>query len=300
MRPELDPVDRLSALLERFRVHTHLFHSGALCGLTTFDARPGRAFLHVLRRGELVVTHRARSGAPRRLRLSEPGVLFYPRPITHQFHNPPVDGADFTCATLRFDGGERNPLVRALPPLIVLPLAQVDGLGPALNLLFAETGRVRCGQRLLADRLFEVVLIQLLRWIIDHHQEAGVQPGLVTGLSDPRIARVLVAMHESPGAAWGLRSMAARAGMSRSAFAATFKAVVGQPPVDYLADWRMTLAQSMLRDGQSVKLIAKTLGYANASALSRLFRARSGLSPSRWISQAVSGEPAGTPAMSRA
>ena len=65
-------VDRLSALLERFRVRAHLFHAGPLCGVTPFAAEPGRAFLHVLRRGEMEVMHRPRSGAPRRLRLNQP------------------------------------------------------------------------------------------------------------------------------------------------------------------------------------------------------------------------------------
>ncbi|MCP2807333.1 cupin domain-containing protein, partial [Salmonella enterica subsp. enterica serovar Typhimurium] len=85
-----------------------------------------------------------------------------------------------------------------LPPLIVLPLVRVPGLDLALELLFSETDRVRCGQRLLADRLFEVVVLQLLRWLLDHPQEAGVRPGLIIGLSDPRLARALVAMHDSP------------------------------------------------------------------------------------------------------
>ena len=60
-------VDRLSALLERFRVRAHLFHAGPLCGVTHFAAQPGRAFLHVLRRGDMRVTHRPYSGAPRKL-----------------------------------------------------------------------------------------------------------------------------------------------------------------------------------------------------------------------------------------
>src|SRR3546814_11423683 len=86
----------------------------------------------------------------------EPTLLLYPCPFTHRFHNPPVEGSDFTCARLNFDGGSYNPLARALPPLIALPLARVSGLDLALELLFAETDRVRCGQRLLADRLFEI------------------------------------------------------------------------------------------------------------------------------------------------
>ncbi|WP_423199030.1 MULTISPECIES: AraC family transcriptional regulator [unclassified Cupriavidus] len=277
----ITPQDRLSALLERFRVRAHLFHVGPLCGLTRFDVK-GRGFLHVLREGGMEVTHSAR-GLPRHLRVDEPTLLFYPRQVVHRFHNPPVDGSQFTCATLEFAGGDMNPVARALPPLIVLPLARVQGLSPALRLLFAETEHVRCGQRLLADRLFEVVLIQLLRWLLDHPQLAGVQPGLITGLSDARLARALIAMHEGPGEPWTLARMAERAGMSRSAFAAAFHANVGQTPADYLADWRVSLAQARLREGVPVKRLADELGYANPSALSRAFQVRVGLSPRDWL-----------------
>ena len=278
-------IDRLSSLLERFRVRAHLFHAGPLCGVTHFDARPGRGFLHVLRRGEMALTHRAKSGAPRRIRLREPSLLFYPRPLAHDFHNAPEEDSDFVCAALDFDGGSGNPLLQALPPLVVLPLSQVDGLGHSLALLFAETDRVRCGARLLADRLFEVVLIQLLRWLLDHPEEAGMPAGLITGLSEPRLARALSALHEHPGKPWSLERMAERAGMSRSAFAAGFKAAVGQTPADYLAHWRLMLAQSQLRQGRSIKAIADELGYANPSALSRLFSQKIGRSPRHWLTQ---------------
>ncbi len=277
-------IDRLSSLLERFKVRARLFHQGPLCGISRFPAEPGRGFLHVMRRGELELRHGAKqSELPRRLLVTEPTLLFYPRPLAHQFRNPPEDGSDFVCAELEFDGAALNPLVRALPPLVVLPLARVEGLGLSLQLLFSETERLRCGQRLLADRLFEVVLIQLLRWLIDHPAEAGVQPGLITGLADPRLARALVALHEAPGEAWSLAAMAERAGMSRSAFAAHFKAVLAQTPAHYLADWRLTLAQSRLRQGRPVKQIADELGYASASALSRLFSQRLGRSPRQWL-----------------
>src|SRR5690606_11352017 len=160
---------------------------------------------------------------------------------------------------------------------------KLPGLALSLELLFFETAQVRCGQRLLADRIFEVVLIQLLRWLLDHPQEAGVQPGLVTGLSDPRLARVLVSMHEQPGEAWTHERMAATAGMSRTAFATRFRDLVGQTPADYLGDWRIALARSRLRDGEPIKRLANELGYANPSALSRAFSARVGLSPRQWL-----------------
>ena len=277
------PIDRLSGLLERFRVRAQLHHAGALCGLTHFDACDGHGYLHVLRRGRLDVRHPGAREVPRRLSFDEPALLLYPRPFTHRFHNPPADGPDFTCARLDFDGGAHNPLARALPPLVALPLARVPGLHAALELLFAETDHVRCGQRLLADRLFEVVVLQLLRWLLDHPAEAGVRPGLITGLSDPRLARALVALHDAPGEPWTLARMAACAGMSRTAFAGAFRDAVGQTPADYLAGWRIALAQSRLREGRPVKALAEELGYANPSALSRAFTARVGQSPREWL-----------------
>ena len=282
-------IDRLSVLLERFRVRAQLFHSGAICGLARFEARSGHGYLHVLRRGRMAVTHAARSGAQRRLELDQPTLLFYPRPLDHAFHNPPREGADFTCAELAFDGGAAHPLVRALPPLLAVPLAVVPGLGGALDLLFAETDQVRCGRRLLADRLFEVVLIQLLRWLLDHPREAGVDPGLIAGLSDPRIARALSAIHERPGDPWTLARMAASAGMSRTVFAATFREAVGRTPADYLADWRIALAQAELARGRPLKALAQELGYANPSALSRAFAQRTGRSAREWLRSAAPG-----------
>ena len=276
-------VDRLSALLERFRVRAHLFHAGPLCGVTHFAAQPGRAFLHVLRRGDMRVTHQPHSGAPRKLRLTEPTLLFYPRPLDHDFHNAPVDGSDFVCATLDFDGGVRHPLVQALPSVLALPVAQVQGIEQTLQLLFAETERVRCGQRLLADRLFEVLLLQMLRWLLDHPAEGGVQAGVLAGLADPRLARALTGVHEQPGAAWSLDTLARAAGMSRSAFAAAFKAAVGTSPGDYLLRWRVSVAQAQLRSGAPVKAVSDTLGYASPAAFSRAFTQVVGASPRAWL-----------------
>ncbi|MFY3382843.1 AraC family transcriptional regulator [Paracidovorax sp. MALMAid1276] len=276
-------VDRLSALLERFRVRAHLFHAGPLCGVTHYAAQPGRAFLHVLRRGDMRVTHQPHSGAPRTLRLAEPTLLFYPRPLAHDFHNAPLEGSDFVCATLDFDGGARHPLVQALPSVLALPVARVQGIGQTLQLLFAETEQVRCGQRLLADRLLEVLLLQMLRWLLDHPDEGGVQAGVLAGLAHPKLARALTGLHEQPGADWSLQALAREAGMSRSAFAAEFKAAVGTSPGDYLLRWRVSIAQAQLRGGTSVKAVSDSLGYASPAAFSRAFTQAVGVSPRGWL-----------------
>lgn len=279
------PTDRLSALLERFRVRAHLFHAGPLCGITHFPAVPGRAFLHVLRRGSLEVAHPAGSGAARRTVLCEPTLLLYPRPLEHHFHNAPREGSDFVCATLEFDGGARHPLVHALPACLVLPIAQVEGIGQTLALLFAETERVRCGQRLLANRLFEVLLLQVLRWLLDHPTHSGISTGLLAGLAHPKLARALTGMHERPGDTWSLERLAQAAGMSRSAFAAQFRAALGMPPGEYLLHWRVSVAQTWLRAGRPVQQISDALGYASPAAFSRAFAQVAGASPRQWLQQ---------------
>jgi AraC-like DNA-binding protein len=280
------PLDRLSSILERFRLQAQLHHSGALCGMHQFDASEGFGYLHVLRRGKLTVSHPDAKEVPKTMSFNEPTFLLYPRPFTHRFHNPPSVGSDFTCAKLMFEGGADNPLARAFPSLIALPLARVPGLQAVLELLFAETDRVRCGQRLLADRLFEVVVIQLLRWFLDNPDEVGSEPGLIAGLSNPRLARALTAMHQAPGDSWTLELLAERAGMSRTAFANRFREEVGQTPADYLSNWRIALAKTKLLNGLAVKNLAEELGYANPSALSRAFTARVGMSPREWLAQA--------------
>lgn len=286
-------VDRISPLLDRFRVRTRVFHTGPLCGVTTFAAQPGRGFLHVLRRGEMTVTHQCSDGRLTTTAVDRPSLLLYPRPLEHAFHNAPTEDSDFACATLDFEGGSTHPLVRTLPPVVALPLDAVAVLEPSLELLFSEIDNVRCGQRVLADRLFEVVLIQLFRWMLDHTDELGLPAGLLPGLADERLARVLIAIHQSPGRPWTLTTMAREAAMSRSSFAAAFKQTVGQTPAGYLTDWRLTIAQDQLRRGATVSSIAVELGYSNPSAFSRVFTQRLGCSPRAWLASVAPQESGG-------
>ena len=238
--------------------------------------------MHVLRRGQMEVRYRGPIGIVH-AQLLRPTLLLFLKPVHHEFINPPIDGSGFTCASLDFDGGDRNPIVQSLPAAILIPLDEMEGIEPTLALLFSEADKTRCGSRLLVDRLFEVVLIQVLRWIIDHPVEAGVAQGMMMGLSDPRLARCLSAVHEKPQEEWSLERMAGIAGMSRSAFASAFKAATGISPVAYVLDWRLSVATSRLRDGRPIKQLASDLGFADAPSLSKAFRKRMGMSPGQWL-----------------
>jgi transcriptional regulator GlxA family with amidase domain len=131
----------------------------------------------------------------------------------------------------------------------------------------------------LLDRLFEVLLIQILRHLMDNGQ---AQVGMLAGLAHPRLRLAMIAMHERPAEEWSLEALAARAGMSRSVFANAFRDTVGCTPGAYLQRWRVALVQQALRQGRALKLIADEVGYGSESALSRSFKASCGLSPREW------------------
>ncbi|MDH5834785.1 AraC family transcriptional regulator [Luteimonas kalidii] len=266
--------DRLAALMAHFPVTAQVFNAGALCGLNHVDDDAGRGQLHLVREGTLEVRHGRES-----VQVAEPSLLLFPRPLAHSFVTDPVRGADMVCAHVAFEGGAGNPLAASLPPLVCLPLSAVGGAAPVLALLFEEAFEQRCGRVALVERLFEVVMIQVLRQLME---SGGIRGGMLSGLSHPHVREALVAMHESPARDWTLDALAGEAGMSRSVFAAAFRETVGSTPGQYLQAWRIGLAQQALRRGRPLKVIATEVGYGSEAALSRAFKAQTGRSPREW------------------
>jgi len=267
--------DRLETLLQHFSVTANVFHSGALCGVNELGEEEGAGQLHLVRSGEVGVSH----GGAEVLRVSGPCLLLYPRPMAHRFITDAARGADFVCAHLRFEGGAANPIAAALPAFVHLPLARIEGAAGVLQLLFEEAFEQRCGRQALLDRLFDVVLIQVLRHLMENGE---TRSGMLAGLSHPRLRHAIVAMHQHPAQERSLESLADHAGMSRSVFANQFRDTVGCTPGVYLQRWRVGLAQQALRRGQPLKLIAADVGYGSEAALSRVFKAQCGQTPREW------------------
>jgi len=268
-------MDPLAPFFERFSLSARMFYSGQLCGISPkLDEQAG--YLHVLRKGTLTVTH----PNVRQLTLDTPSILFFPRPHLHRVHGSEEEGADLVCATVEFGVGMLNPLIASFPEPFVVPLDALPELAPALDLLFSEAASDLPGRQTAVDRLFEYVLVLLIRSAINSHL---VDSGVLLGLADERLGKAIEGMHKHPETAWSLEQLAQCAGMSRARFAAHFRKIVGMTPFDYLTDWRLGVAQTMLRKRNSLKLIASAVGYANATALTRVFTQRVGMSPSEWL-----------------
>lgn len=293
---DLIAVDRLTGLLSQFAVSAEMLDADAVLRFPRWygdgGAGAGAGHLHVLWSGTLQVVPGDGSPATPGQTVEGPAVLLHAAGERHQL--VPVERPLVTCAALSFAHGAGHPLVRALPSTLVVPTAAVDGLAPTLEALFGEVEHVRCGRPLVAGRLLEVVVLQLLRWAFTHPRVADVPAGLVRGMGDPSIARALVAIHDAPGDAWTLDRLARVGALSRSAFAERFRRLVGTTPAAYVAAFRMAVVKDRLLAGASVGALAVELGYANGSGLSRAFAADVGMSPTAWLaSQRPAEEPLG-------
>lgn len=271
-------MDRLSTLLTHFGVNAGTFHSGTFCGTTGFDGEQASGHLHLLQAGELDLT----LADERVLHLTTPTLIFFPRPYRHRLMASEAADTQLVCASLTFDGGAGNALAAALPDYLILDLEEVPTMAGTLEWLFNEAFGGICGREAMMDRLFELLVIQLLRHILSNRDQT---PGMMAGLADPRLARSLSLMHDSPSKAWTVAELSTAANMSRASFAEYFRQVVGQTPVDYLVSWRISLAQKRLREGKSIALIADEVGYESPSALARAFRRKTGTSPREWLQE---------------
>jgi AraC-like DNA-binding protein len=270
-------MDNLSAILNRFSISAGVFYAGNLCGLAAFGDPSSRVgHLHLLKSGTIKLVQE-NGGVDI---LNEPTLVFLPRPERHRLMASESDRADIVCASIEYGTGTNNPLANGLPSIVILPLAELGKLHTTVLWLFEEAHDGADGRQAMMDRLCEVLVIQLLRFV----SERGlVRAGMLAGMAHPQLAGCITAMHAHPERPWQLEELADMAGMSRSAFAATFREIVGQPPGDYLITWRVGVAQGLLKKGRAVNLVANDVGYENASALGKVFRKKIGLSPMEWL-----------------
>ena len=102
----------------------------------------------------------------------------------------------------------------------------------------------------------------------------------MAGLKDPLLGRALAAFHDQPGAPWSLAALAREAGMSRSAFAARFSDLIGEPPMAYVTTWRMDVAARLVREERlPLARVAERVGYQSEAAFNRAFRRAHGVTP---------------------
>jgi AraC-like DNA-binding protein len=165
-------------------------------------------------------------------------------------------------------GSKDSPLLLALPEELHVTFAPQDSAYPVAQMIVQETAQARCGSPAVLDRLFEVLMIMLLRRAIETGQESM---GLLAGLADDHLKRALVAVHESPEKDWNTERLAELALLSRTAFYQRFNKLLGIAPMAYVRGWRLSLARLRLAQGDRIADVARQVGYGSTEGFSRAF-----------------------------
>lgn len=275
-------MDLLSKLLSRYTFSASVFYNGEFCGSNDFNDDKQLGQLHLVQHGFVSLLHEHRPP----IHIEKPSLAFYPRALNHRLFVPPGSPARLLCANILFEGEQKSLLAKALPDCLIVPLEELNAVTHTLAMLFQEANEEQSGQRMVMDRLCDVLVVQMLR----HAFRTGQldEPSLA-GFSDPVLSPALAAIHDAPGKPWTIDTLAGLCHTSRSRFAKYFHDVVGLPPGDYITDRRMELAQKLLRSNRSVQSVALAVGYASQPAFSKAFTARVGESPRAWLNRLHGG-----------
>ncbi len=172
-------------------------------------------------------------------------------------------------------GSAENPLETGLPDLIEMPIDSPDLMGLSVALRWEADAR-RCGSASVLRRLAEVVIVRLLRFQFD---TGCTEVGVLSGQTDLRLSRAIVAIHNRPGHGWTSGDLAVEAGLSLSRFSELFSQKVGLSPMAYLRQWRLTVARQDLTQGARVETVSRRYGYGSPEAFTRAFRQKYGVPP---------------------
>ena len=181
----------------------------------------------------------------------------------------------------QFDADGARPLLEVLPALLHLRMDQQRNqlLQGALQLLAMETAQPGLGSGLIASRLADIIFVQAVRAHIET-LDGQADAGWLAALADRRLGAALQVLHKDIASSWTVETLAAAAGMSRSAFALRFKAKVGQAPLDYLTRWRMFRAGQLLRHTDTpLVAVAGSVGYESEAAFNKAFKRSTGAAP---------------------
>jgi AraC-like DNA-binding protein len=190
----------------------------------------------------------------------------------------------FACGFLICDERLSRPLLEALPRMLRVPIGEGPPTAWVRSLMqmgTQETAAPSPGGASVLAKLSELLFVEALRRYIQSLPDGST--GWLAGLRDRFVGRALALLHERPGHPWTVDELAERIGLSRSALAQRFTEMIGQPPMQYLTRWRLTIAAQRLRtEGASLARIAADSGYDSEAAFSRAFKRELGETPAAW------------------
>jgi AraC family transcriptional regulator, alkane utilization regulator len=313
-------MDALSDLLQVVKLNGALFLDSRFTAPWCVESRPARdsggifaglghiVFFHALTHGECLVRLK-RGGETMRVQAGD--LLLLPHDDAHYLgsdlqlasttsdklvqpappgglmridHGGGGEETRFICGFLACDPQLCRPLLEALPRMLRVPLSDGAGAPWLLDLLrhgAQSNAAPGPGSGTVMAKLAELLFVEAMRRYIASLPEG--ETGWLAGLRDRYVGRALALIHEQPKRDWTVDELAAQSGLSRSALAQRFTALIGQPPMQYLTRWRLRRAAVALKDSRRpVAALAAEYGYESEASFNRAFKRELGLPPAAW------------------
>ncbi len=295
--------DVLNKLFSTFNVSAEIFHNGQYCGNWTIDTS-GASYLsfHVITHGQCYL--RVEDQSADIVTLKQGDLVLFPHDAKHCISNEPsfksainasqsstyeagvIDGATgLVCGYFVYQHPLIEQLTEHLPQSIIITKDNKDNakLSRFIQLMIEESLPANKGSSFILEKLSECLLASLFR------EYLSLEQGLFAALANERLSASVAAIIRQPEQKWSLNSLAELSHMSRTSYAELFKKVVGLPVMEYLTQWRISVAYGLLKDpAESTLSVAQQVGYENESSFSKAFKRVLGLSPGEVRSQAKS------------
>lgn len=196
------------------------------------------------------------------------------------------ESAKFVCGYLGCDASPFNPLLGALPKMIVVKgqLGTSNLMKELLQAALDEKGSHRAGAESMLAKVSELMFVQAIRQHMDALASSSSSSSMswLSALRDEHVGKALQLIHADPAKDWSTARLAKESGLSRSVFSERFARHAGEPPMHYLGRWRMQLAARLLAGGSSIGAAAENVGYSSEAAFQRAFKKYVGTTPGEW------------------
>ncbi|MEM1435517.1 MAG: AraC family transcriptional regulator [Pseudomonadota bacterium] len=288
-------MDALDQLLATFRLKTDVINNAQYCGDWAIDTSgTGKASFHIIAHADCYI----RSDDLHEVVHLETGdCVLFPRDSKHLLSNVAEcnlpsnqqtavsyeeglkeDGVGLICGYFHFKQNAASSLLDMLPDAIVIQrLTANPNIATLMDLMISESLQTSAGTEAVVDRLAEALFVIILKEFVEQSEQGE---GLAAALRDRKIHKALVGMQAEPHAKWSVEKLAELAAMSRSSFAARFKALLGESPMEYLVRWRMQIAYNLLdEENLPVLEVAARCGYESEASFAKAFKRVIGVGP---------------------